>query len=69
MAPPTEKPFSAICPRTGSRVFVRDELLGLTASIEVACPVCNHWHVWNPATLTLSDAEDAKSDGGPRNLN
>ena len=68
MAFPIERPFITICPRTGSRVFVRDELLGLTAPIQVACPVCNHWHIWNPAALTLSDEDDSNGDGDPRNL-
>jgi hypothetical protein len=53
-----EKPATAICPRTGSRVFIRDELLGLREPIEVVCPVCEHWHIWDPKTLTLSDPDD-----------
>jgi DNA-directed RNA polymerase subunit RPC12/RpoP len=66
---PTGRPFTSVCPRTGSRVFVRDELLELTAPTEVVCPACGHRHVWNPVTLTFADVEDADSDHAPRNLN
>ena len=57
MGSPIERPFTTICPRTGSRVFVLDELLDLTEPIEIVCPVCDHWHTWNPVTLTLSDPD------------
>ena len=50
-----ERPLTAICPRTGSRVFVRDELVELSEPIEVACPVCERWHVWDPALMLLID--------------
>jgi hypothetical protein len=64
-----KKPFSAICPRTGSRVFIRDELLDLTEPIEVVCPVCDRWHIWNPATLKLSEPDDKASDGDAKKPN
>ena len=58
MGSPVEKAFSTTCPITGSRVFIRNELLELTDPIEVVCPVCDHWHVWNPATLSLTEPDD-----------
>ena len=61
----TEKPFTAVCPRTGSRVFVGDELLELNEPIEVTCPVCDRSHVWNPSTLTLDEATDPTDGGEP----
>ncbi len=64
MRSPQEKPVSAICPRTGSRVFIRDELLELSAPIDVVCPICDHWHVWNPVTQVLE--EDATGDDAAR---
>ncbi len=62
MGIPTDKPFSAVCPRTGSRVFIRDELLELANPIDVACPVCDHWHIWSPATLRLSESDATTTD-------
>lgn len=62
MGIPTDKPFSAVCPRTGSRVFIRDDLLHLTAPIEVVCSVCGHRHVWIPETLRLSESDAATID-------
>ena len=62
MRSPHEKPATAICPRTGSRVFICDELLDLTEPIEVMCPACDRWHVWDPATLALT--ESARGDSG-----
>ena len=62
----SEKPFTGICPRTGSSVFIRDELLHLTKPIEVVCPACDHWHIWNPLTLTLREEDDTEGDGGAR---
>jgi hypothetical protein len=58
--------MTATCPRTGSLLFVRDELLELTECIEVACPICDHWHVWDPSTLTLSEPRDTWQDDARR---
>jgi hypothetical protein len=64
-----DKPFSAVCPRTGSRVFICDDLLELAKPIEVACPVCDHWHIWNPATLGLSESDATNRDMDTPRLN
>ena len=62
----TEKPATAVCPRTGSRVFIRDELLELHEPIEVVCPICEHWHVFDPVTLTLNEPGAAPNGDGAR---
>ena len=64
MRSPHPRPATAICPRTGSRVFIRDELLDLDRPIEVVCPACDHWHIWDPATLLLIDVGTAGDDVG-----
>ncbi len=69
MGSQVERPFTTICPRTGSRAFVCDELLNLTEPIEVICPICDHWHIWNPATLTLAEADDVSAEVAPMNSN
>ena len=63
MGPLHERPSTAICPRTGSRVFIREELFELPGPIEVVCPACDHWHVWDPATLTLNDPSVPPGEG------
>jgi hypothetical protein len=65
----TEKPFSTLCPRTGSRVFIGDELLDLTNPVEIICPICERRHIWTPATLTLSEPGDAAGDGHSKKRN
>ena len=46
-------PIAAACPRTGTRLYIRRELLKLAKPIEVACPVCERWHMWDPKTQYL----------------
>ena len=57
-----DKPFSAVCPGTGSRVFIRDDLLELAKPVDIACPVCDHLHIWTPATLRLSESDATTID-------
>jgi hypothetical protein len=64
MRSPHERPATAICPRTGSRVFIRDEMFYLIEPIEVVCPACDRWHVWDPATHTLREPDQATADCG-----
>ncbi len=63
MRSPHDRPATAICPRTGSRVFIRDALFELTEPIEIVCPACDHWHIWDPATQRLTEAKAAPGDG------
>ncbi len=69
MALLVERPFSTVCPKTGSQVFIRNELLDLAKPIAVVCPVCELWHIWNPATLKLSDSAGPASGEACLNSN
>ena len=62
MRSPLPRPATAICPRTGSRIFIGDELLDLRRPVDIVCPACGRLHVWHPATLKLTDADVAAGD-------
>ncbi len=63
MCHPIEKPTTAVCPRTGSRIFIGVELLDATGPVEFICPACDHEHIWDPATFTLREPDRAAPVG------
>ncbi len=38
-------------------MFILPQLLDLSEPIEVVCPACDWCHVWDPATLKLSEPD------------
>lgn len=52
-----KKPATAVCPRTGSRVFISDGLLDSSGPVEILCPICDRWHTWEPGLQVLLDLD------------